>query len=453
MYGVILKNSDFLSIGNMLTRYADSSCVRFHMPGHGGIGDDNFLKSIFKYDVTENSGTDNLYSPEKGGFVENTLNKLKSTYNTVSSVISAHGATAAIQSAVYSCIRLKGKRFFIDRRAHASVLNAMALADCTFDYFSSFDDLVRKLSECENATVLLTSPDYYGRMADVKRYSEVCKACGCLLIVDNSHGSHLLWHEKSLHPICQGADFSVDSYHKTLPVLTGGAVLHSNACEEKMLLDGIRLFASTSPSYLIAASVDMAIDFMNRDGKRLLSELCEKIAAFAEDIKNSGIEREGFELSDPYRITLRSSDENGLVYDMNCLCSFLEEKNVFPEFSDNERCVLIPSVFNTTEDFKRLADGVNSFASLHKRSNSKNNSVQYPVCKRVIALSKAVFSDKKTVSVHRASGMVSGEIKYIYPPGIPLITPGEVINDEIIKILTENNIQKIDVIPNEECQA
>ena len=433
--------------------YSDSSCTRFHMPGHGGIGDDNFLKNVFKYDVTENSGTDNLYSPERGGFVENTLKKLKNTYGTVSSVISAHGATAAIQSAVYSCIRLKGKRFFIDRRAHASVLNVMALADCTFDYFSSFEDLDEKLTKNGGASVLLTSPDYYGRMSDVKRYAQLCKERGCLLIVDNSHGSHLLWHDKMLHPISQGADFSVDSFHKTLPVLTGGAVLHSNVSEEKMLLEGIKLFASTSPSYLIAASVDMALDLMNRDGEKLMSELYEKISFFEKKIDGSGIKKEDFALCDPYRITLTSDFENGCAYNMDDFRLFIESKNIFPEFSDGSSCVLIPSVFNTKTDFERLANAVIEFVSGHERSYLSKKRIDYPICKRRLSASQAVFADKKTVSVAKSSGMVSGEIKYIYPPGIPIIAPGEIISDDIIKILTENNIHEIDVIRDEECQT
>ena len=436
----------------MLTEYADSSCVRFHMPGHGGVGDNNFLKSIFKYDVTENSGTDNLYSPERGGFVENTFKKLKSTYGTAASVVSAHGATAAIQSAVYSCIRLKGKRFFVDRRAHASVLNAMALADCTFDYFSSFDGLEEILTT-NNASVLLTSPDYYGMMADIKKYAELCKAHDCLLIVDNSHGSHLLWHDKMLHPILQGADFSIDSYHKTLPVLTGGAVLHSNVCDEKMLLDGIKLFASTSPSYLIAASVDMALDFMNSDGKKMLSELYERISLFTKSTNDLGVIRKEFPIYDPYRITLTSDLENGLAYDMDSFRSFIESKNIFPEFSDGENCVFIPSVFNSEKDFKRLLDAVREFMAFYDRSYSQKKCFQYPACRRCLSASAAIFSNKKTVSVAKSCGMVSGEIKYVYPPGIPIISPGEIINDDIIRILIENNIHEIDVIQDEKRQA
>ena len=436
----------------MLARYADSSCIRFHMPGHGGVGNGNFLQSVLKYDVTENSGTDNLYSPEKGGFVENTLNKIKNTYETVSSVISAHGATAAIQSAVYCCIRLKGKRFFIDRRSHASVLNAMALSDCSFDYFTSFDDLAEKLSCNSHSSVILTSPDYYGKMADVEKYSELCKSNDCLLVVDNSHGSHLLWHDKNMHPIFQGADLAVDSYHKTLPVLTGGAVLHSNVCDEKMLLNGIKLFASTSPSYLIAASVDLALDFMNKEGQKLLFELCGKISDFIRNISGLGIERKKFGIFDPYRITLTSTPVNGLCYDMNAFCSFLAEKNIFAEFSDRESCVLIPSVFTNKNDFLYLCDAIREFSRQYKRTcPPSKDRAEYPVCERKISLSEAVFSQRKTVSVSDSYEMVSGETKYIYPPGIPIISPGEVINKEVMQILTENNIDKIDVIPYEKC--
>lgn len=448
-----MQNRSFHSISDMLIKYADSSYIRFHMPGHGGIGYDNFLNSIFKYDVTENSGTDNLYSPVDGGYVENTLNKLKSTYGTVASVISAHGATAAIQSSVYACIRLKGKRFLIERQAHASVLNAMTLSGCTFEFFSSFEDLENKIKENVNSTVIITSPNYYGKMADVKKYSQLCKSYNCLLVVDNSHGSHLLWHGKNAHPVFQGADFCIDSYHKTLPVLTGGAVLHSNVCDEKLLFEGIKLFSSTSPSYLIAASVDLAIDLMNKNGRELLTSLYENISAFDESIKDTGIERERFDISDPYRITLVSKSFDGLRYDIDSLSAFLESKSIFPEFSDGERCVLIPSVFSRRSDFKALSDAVCEFSFTHKRVMKSFKKLEYPMCKRAMSISQAVFSDKENISVNDSVGAVSGEIKYIYPPGIPIITPGEIISDDVVRILTENNIHKIEVILNEESKT
>ena len=434
----------------MLENYADSSCVRFHMPGHGGVGQNGFLKDIYKFDVTENSGTDNLYSPNEGGAVRKTLEKLRNMFGSRASVISAHGATAAIQAAVYSCVRLKGKHFFIDRYSHTSVINAMALCGCEFEYFSSYDDLAFLLCKNKNATVIINSPDYYGKMKQVEMYSSLCHDNGCLLIVDNSHGSHLLWHSKNMHPITKGADFSVDSFHKTLPVLTGGAVLHSTVCDEKLLFDGIKLFASTSPSYLIASSVDSALDFMADNGEKYLKNLLGNITDFTEKIKSCGIERQRFDICDPYRIALTSSKSNDMTaYSMNELCAFLEKKNIYPEFSDNEYCVLIPSVFSTCGDFSRLADAVLEFASSAQKKQYKSNDSVYPMCERRIPLSDAVFYNRKTLSVAEAENMISGEIKYVYPPGIPIITPGEVINDEVVKILTDNNIHEIDVIKYE----
>lgn len=447
-----MKDSDFFGIGNMLEYYADSSCIRFHMPGHGGKGYSGFLKEVYRYDVTENSGTDNLYTPNKGGAVEKTLEKLRNTFGSKASVISAHGATAAIQSAVYSCIHFKGKRFLIDRYSHASVINAMALCGCEFEYFSSYDALSDLLNKNKNSTVILTSPNYYGKMEDIKRYSLLCHYNGCLLIVDNSHGAHLIWHCENSHPISNGADFSIDSFHKTLPVLTGGAVLHSNVCDEKLMLDGIKLFSSTSPSYLIAASVDTALDFMNSYGEEYLSKLRENIYVFTEKIKNSGVERKKYGIFDPYRITLTSSDrDSGLAFDMNELCTFLENRNIFPEFSDAESCVLIPSVFSTGDDFSALADAVLEFTASASKTKISKMVMKYPICERKMPISDAVFRNRITLSVKDAENMVSGEIKYVYPPGIPIITPGEIISGDIVRILTENNIHEIDVIEYEKC--
>lgn len=437
----------------MISDYADSSYVRFHMPGHGGIGNNCALSDVFKFDVTENSRTDNLYDPLPDGPVYKTLKKISGIYKSRSCVVSAHGATAAIRTAVYVCSVLKGRKFLLDRCVHTSVINSLALCGCDFVYFSSFDELSVLIGKNVGATVIITSPNYYGELKDVKRYVDICDGYSSFLIVDNSHGSHLPWCHGVRHPMAQGAHFCVDSVHKTLPALTGGAILHSNVCSTDMMLSGMRLFNSTSPSYLIAASVDNAVDHMDKYGTSSVDALIRRIDVFEKSIFNCGINREKFKLADPCRITLVSEEINGKYYDMTALASHLEERGIIVEFATVDRCVLIPSFFNTDDDFDKLSKAVLSFTKNACLINNVSCDGVYPICKRAISLTDAVFANKKTVDTSRCVGKVSACTKYVYPPGIPIITPGDIIDDDVKAILLKNNINEIDVIVDEKDQA
>ncbi len=433
----------------MVSAYTNDSYVRFHMPGHGGKSGLYDLSDLFGCDITENSETDNLYDPSSGGPVEKTLKKISDIYGSNTCVVSAHGATAAIRTAVYACTILKGRKFLLDRCVHTSVINSLALCGCDFYYFSSFGELKTLIENHSGATVIITSPDYYGKMKDVSSYVELCNKNNSFLIVDNSHGSHLRWCNGVVHPISAGAHFCIDSVHKTLPVLTGGAILHSNVCDRGLLLCGMRLFNSTSPSYLIAASVDRAMDYMKKNGKQAVNALINRIGIFEKSISSCGIKRERFELCDPCRITLVSDDINGKFYDMESLSRYLQDNKIIVEFATVDRCVMIPSFFNTDKDFEKLAKAVLDFTKEFEPTAVLSPIREYPICKRAVRLFDAFFAKKISLEVKIAKGAVAAETKYIYPPGIPIVTPGDVIDEEVVGILLENNIIEIDVINNE----
>ena len=433
----------------MVSAYANGSYVRFHMPGHGGKNSCYDLCDIFGCDVTENSETDNLYDPSLDGPVEKTLKKISDIYGSGTCVVSAHGATAAIRTAVYACTILKGRNFLLHRCVHTSVINSLALCGCDFCFFSSFEEFKTLIESRSNTTVIITSPDYYGKMEDVSSYVELCNKNSSFLIVDNSHGAHLHWCEKSLHPVAAGAHFCIDSAHKTLPVLTGGAILHSNVCDRELLLSGMRLFNSTSPSYLIAASVDRAMDYMKKHGKQVTDALIKRIETFEKSILSCGIKRERFKFYDPCRITLVSDEINGKYYDMEAFSRYLQKNKIIVEFATVDRCVLIPSFFTTDDEFEKLTDTVLNFVKEFEPKSVLSSLDGYPVCKRALRLFDAVFAKKTPLNVNLAKGAVSAETKYIYPPGIPIVTPGDVIDEAVIKILLKNNITEIDVVDNE----
>jgi arginine/lysine/ornithine decarboxylase len=230
-------------LSDTLDNYARQNPVRFHMPGNKGrISRFNFDMSA---DVTELPFTDNLYNPDgETGIIYRLEDKIAACFfpdtDCVHSVISCGGATLCIQGALLTLARLsrhnREKFLICDRASHISLINALALLNITplwicsgnaCEFISRAEDYIKIYG---NAVIgaFVTSPDYYGKMKDIKAISGLCKKYSVPLVTDNSHGSHLAFHKDGeLHPIKAGADISVDSVHKTLPALTGAAILHT----------------------------------------------------------------------------------------------------------------------------------------------------------------------------------------------------------------------------------
>ncbi len=431
-------------IFNGIGEYVDSSPIRFHMPGHKGRNIRDFGDNVFKYDVTELDATDNLYSPKIGGFVQNQLEFISDVFSSNSSIISCGGATLCLQSALYCAKKHFSLPFLVNVSCHKSVINALALlrADVTF-FTDKFD--IEQLLKTERYTVVLTSPDYYGRMYDIAYYSALCKKYSCRLLVDDSHGSHLAFSDEHLHPNESGADLTIDSLHKTLPVLTGGALLHS-CCELNTheLLEGIRIFGSTSPSYLIACSVGTGIEYMCEDGKKALYDLKNNIESFVSSLSDSDFYRVTFPVYDPYRLVI--SSRSGI--DMREVERYLISKSIYCEFSDESDLILIPSVRNTLDEFMSLSNALVSFhATASEASHKGHAELSFDDCfKPELPLCDVMFSSVETLSADKCIGKLSAEMKYSYPPGIPYILPGVRINKKMRDMMLICGVDRISTV-------
>lgn len=430
-------------IFNGIKSYIDSSPIRLHMPGHKGYNICDFKDNVFGYDVTELDATDNLYSPKSDGFVQKQLDFISSIFSSHASIISCGGATLCLQSALYCAKKHFSSPFLVNVNCHKSVINALSLirADVTF-FTDDFD--IEQLLKKEKYTVVLTSPDYYGRMYDIKYYSSLCKKYSSHLVVDNSHGSHLAFSDECLHPNRLGADLTVDSLHKTLPVLTGGALLHS-CCEISTddMLRGLRIFGSTSPSYLIACSVSSGIEYMHKNGQQALNDLKENLNAFVFSLSDTDFYRVTFPISDPYRLVI--SSKSGI--DMHEADKFLAKNNIYSEFSDESNLILIPSIMNTSEDFARLSATLSEFPV--STGAKELNPVLSPFdgCfKPEKTLGDVMFSNVEKISVSECIGRLSAEMKYSYPPGIPYILPGVRINEKMRNIMLKNGEKYISAV-------
>ena len=227
----------------------------FHTPGHKN---NFFPKNLFELDFTELPDTDALYEAE--GIILETEKNLAKLFSAKRSIISSGGCTLAIQTMLRLASQ-RGKKILFARNIHRSAVNACALLGIIpkwilpksenglFTGRISPQDVEKEfLNDNEISALYVTSPDYYGELTDIKTLSEICRKYNKLLLVDNAHGSHLAFLKENQHPINLGADMSACSLHKTMPVLTGGAVLNIGNSEfAENAKNAMSLFGSTSP--------------------------------------------------------------------------------------------------------------------------------------------------------------------------------------------------------------
>lgn len=327
------------------------------------------------------------------------------------------------------------------------------------------------------AGVYLTSPDYLGGESDIAEIAKVCHKYDTVLAVDNAHGAYLhflkddleqqekamrdesllsaekatrneksipvengLWnHNKHIHPLDAGADICCDSAHKTLPVLTGGAYLHigknAPACFDKQAKYAMALFGSTSPSYLILASLDQCNRYLAESYKEKLQETTIAI----ESCKKQLAQKKWHILdSDPLKITIEipkdmSSEEKA---------EELRKKGIECEYADPDYLVFMLTPEN---DKKELEDLVKAMGENPVPYESKN---PLPVAKaeQVLSIREAMFSDYEEIPVEEALGRICRVPAVSCPPAIPIVVPGEKIEREAIELFHYYGMKKLDVV-------
>ena len=291
--------------------------------------------------------------------------------------------------------------------------------------------------------VYITSPDYLGAMSDIRGIAKICANAGIPLIVDNAHGSHLKFSKPDLHPISIGATMCCDSAHKTLPVLTGGGYLHVADNEfgreyAEHIKENMALFGSTSPSYLIMASLDKCNSYLNRQVSADIERVTEQVI----DIKNK-LHRLGYIVlkGDQMRISL-SAVERG--YTGIEFAHELREKGIECEYADENYAVLLFSPVSSDDDIKIVHEALISIKAKVPIPFADFSVDIYPDSK--MSIRQALFSKREKVAVDNALDRICAEIKISCPPGVPIVAPGEVITAKCIKVLKRYGILELYVV-------
>lgn len=436
-------------IVSFLRSYQEKSPVRMHMPGHKGAG----ILGFEEMDLTEIYGADELFAAE--GIIKESEQNASSLFG-CPTYYSTQGSTLCIQTmCTILCqdAKSKGKKpkILAGRNAHRSFIHAAALLDFDIewlygnsDYLSCkihAEDLEKAIIESHPTAVYLTNPDYLGNLLDIKSLASVCKKHNVLLAIDNAHGAYLRFLEPSLHPIDLGADLCCDSAHKTLPVLTGGAYLHLSESLNQVWKNDVKhfmeYFSSTSPSYLIMASLDATNEVLNTTFRNSLSECVRSVAS----LKNTLVQHGYTILSgEPMKITI-STKEFG--YTGNEIANLLMECDIYPEFYDSDYIVLMPSPYNTKDDLKRLET---CLCGIERKPILINKPPKLEQSKKAMNVRQALFSSSITLDVSKSLGQVCSSVTVSCPPAILPVIPGEVISESSIEVMKYYGIETVRVV-------
>ena len=436
-------------IVSFLKSYQEKSPVRMHMPGHKGAG----ILGFEGMDLTEIYGADELFAAE--GIIKESEQNASSLFG-CPTYYSTQGSTLCIQTmCTILCqdAKSKGKKpkILAGRNAHRSFIHAAALLDFEIewlygnsDYLSCkihAEDLEKAIIESLPTAVYLTNPDYLGNLLDIQSLASVCKKHNVLLAIDNAHGAYLRFLEPSLHPVDLGADLCCDSAHKTLPVLTGGAYLHLSDSLNQVWADDVKhfmeYFSSTSPSYLIMASLDAANEVLDTTFRNSLFECIQRV----DGLKNTLVQHGYTILSgEPMKITI-STKEFG--YTGNEIANLLMECDIYPEFYDSDYIVLMPSPCNTKDDLKRLET---CLCGIERKPLLINKPPKLEQSKKAMNVRQALFSSSITLDVSKSLGQVCSSVTVSCPPAILPVIPGEVINESSVEVMKYYGIETVRVV-------
>ena len=425
-------------IYDFLKRYADKNTTRLHMPGHKGKSPLPELEKLYSLDITEICGADSLF--EADGIIRESEKNASALFGTEETCYSAGGSTLCIQ-AMLAIMKMEGRHVVAVRNVHRSFISACALLNIEpewiYPVYSNgilsgeipLEKVENKLSG-GSACLYVTSPDYLGKQADIAKLSDLCRKYGAFLIVDNAHGAHTAFGGS--HPIAAGADMCCDSAHKMLPALTGGAYLHiGNKRFCTAAKHAMSLFGSTSPSYLILASLDLCNRYIEQEIKNDVSKVLSALEMLRKEISY----RYEIYSGEPFHLTILCRGD--------ILAQQLRTRNIECEYSDKSCAVLLFSPITTVEEIDYVYKALMEFEPIPAEDNEF---IDFPVMEQSVPIAEAALAKFETIPVENAVGRICGAVNVPCPPAVPIAVSGEIISDECVKIYKRYGILTVNVL-------
>ena len=449
-----------------LYEYGRGKAYPFHMPGHKRRTVTPYLENPYLEDITEITGFDNLHHAE--GILKEAQEYGAEIFRTKKSYFLINGSTSGILAAVSACTKPGGK-LLMARNCHKAAYHAAYLRELETVYlYPSWEgrlgfnggicpeDVEAALAaDRDIQAVLITSPTYDGIVSDIKKIGEAAHKYGIPLIVDEAHGAHLPFHdffpESALY---QGGDIVIQSLHKTLPSLTQTAVLHdqSELISRERLERFLGIYQTSSPSYLLMASITACLRYLEEQGKEEFEKYVGRLDRWRNTMAQMEVlylpgkeicgQRGIFDL-DLSKIII-SGERAGK--DGPGLHRILREKyGLELEMEAPGYVLALTSVMDTEEGFQRLAEALREMDTCLAGENLKRSGKESPVPLRfeeypqslrprqILSIASAMDSDGEETELEASQGLISGEFAYLYPPGIPILVPGEEITEGFIR--------------------
>ncbi|WP_170311665.1 aminotransferase class I/II-fold pyridoxal phosphate-dependent enzyme [Vallitalea okinawensis] len=445
-----------------------SEIYPMHMPGHkmGRLGS---LKNLYTIDVTEVDGTDNLHAPS--GVIKIAQEKAAILFGAEKSFFLVNGSTVGLMAAI-TAVCGEGDSLIVARNCHRSVYDGLITTGVNPIYI--YPKIINKnglvggidpeevrsmIQQNPNAKgLVLTSPTYEGFTSDIRKIAEILHANNKVLIVDEAHGAHFVMHQEFPETaLSQGADIVIQSIHKTLPSLTQSAILHINnsGVNENKIQSALRLYETSSPSYVLMTSLDNCRHLLERDGKALFQQYVKNLKTIRKQLKtlkhlqlmdNELISCSNIVDMDMTKILISTMDTNLTGIELEKMLR--TDYHIQTEMATDSMVIAMSTVADSEKALNALYDALQAIDDGLKHKQVKDDINYRQPIQPIIKLTprKAYFADTERASLHEARGAISGDYMIPYPPGIPVVAPGEVITDEIVDCLKDNLIKGINIL-------
>lgn len=429
-----------------LVKFAQKRPQSLHVPGHknGLISQlPTEIKQALQFDYTELSGLDDLHHPEEAILKAQQL--LAKVYGAKHSYFLVNGSTVGNLAMIYAVCR-RGEKLLVQRNAHKSIFHGLELVEANPVYLApEWDEKTATASyvcyeTVKNALeqntkvkgIILTSPTYYGIVnPDLPRIVALAHEHRVPVLIDEAHGAHFIASDAFPQTSLQsGADIVVQSAHKTLPAMTMASYLHINSelVDYERVEHYLQMLQSSSPSYLLMASLD--------DARAYVESYLEPDAKYCIEKRNQWIEAittipdvEVLKVDDPLKLLIRVNGYTG-----NQIREALEAEGIYIELADpNQVLAIVPllkygEVYDYAMARTRFKNAMVRLKSQNKQETRIENIVDaQKVSTPLLSLEQVQENQKEWIPYMRAIGKISATMVIPYPPGIPLLLPGEKI--------------------------
>ncbi len=457
-----------------LLEYGSRDYYPMHMPGHKRNTDLFQMVNPYSVDITEIDGFDNLHHAE--GILQRGMERAAKLYGSGFTGYLTGGSTAGILTGISACTN-KGDKILVARNCHKSVYHAIYLNELEPVYIypgleprfginggispEIIDE--RLIKHPDIKLVVITSPTYEGILSDIRTIAKTAHAHGVPLMVDEAHGAHLGFHPGFPdNSVSLGADIVIHSLHKTLPAFTQTALIHVNGnladCEEIKRYLGI--YQSSSPSYILMSGIEQCIALLEERKEELFTAFDKRLQLFYHRMKQlqhlkiltgQTVQDAGFYAFDPSKIiiSVKGTDLTGNDLYQNLLNRY----RIQMEMVSGDYVLGMTSIGDTDEGFKRLGDALFKLDAgceavlpedIKYTGNTKvwknareESPFPYEAPERVMLSHDAYKRPAEVILLSESAGRISAEYVYLYPPGIPLLVPGERISTGLLSRMFE----------------